>query len=124
MDYDYLTEICQLKQWKTVPNKELTKNGFPVYGANGVIGYYSEYNQKQQQYEGLEKLAAVGAVHAVRRMLIRIPDDVRRDRQYSRGVCRNTDKGCRSDARLRLSPLQAHEEVGARGQNQDVIWRM
>ena len=44
MDYDYLTEICQLKQWKTVPNKELTKNGFPVYGANGVIGYYSEYN--------------------------------------------------------------------------------
>ena len=44
MNYDYLTEICQLKQWKTVPNKELTKDGFPVYGANGVIGYYSEYN--------------------------------------------------------------------------------
>ena len=44
MHYDYLTEICQLKQWKTISNKELTKDGFPVYGANGVIGYYSEYN--------------------------------------------------------------------------------
>ncbi|MCI6014660.1 MAG: restriction endonuclease subunit S [Coprobacillus sp.] len=44
MDYDYLSEICQLKQWKTIPNKELIREGFPVYGANGIVGYYSKYN--------------------------------------------------------------------------------
>jgi len=42
-----LTEICTPKQWKTIPTSELLEEGFPVYGANGVIGYYSEYNHKE-----------------------------------------------------------------------------
>ena len=41
-----LTDICKPKQWKTIPTNDLLKNGFPVYGANGVIGYYKEYNHK------------------------------------------------------------------------------
>ena len=39
-----LTEICNPKQWKTIPTSELLEDGFPVYGANGIIGFYSEYN--------------------------------------------------------------------------------
>ena len=39
-----LTEICQPKQWKTIPTSDLLEEGFPVYGANGIIGYYKEYN--------------------------------------------------------------------------------
>lgn len=41
-----LCEICAPKQWKTISTDVLTKSGYPVYGANGVIGYYSEFNHK------------------------------------------------------------------------------
>ena len=41
-----LTDICNPKQWKTIPTSELLENGYPVYGANGLIGYFSEFNHK------------------------------------------------------------------------------
>ena len=41
-----LTDICTPKQWKTLPTSELLEKGYPVYGANGIIGYYSEYNHE------------------------------------------------------------------------------
>lgn len=41
-----LTEICTPKQWKTIPTNELLGEGYPVYGANGIIGYYNEYNHE------------------------------------------------------------------------------
>ena len=43
-----LTDICNPKQWKTIPTSELLEDGYPVYGANGIIGYYSEFNHKNQ----------------------------------------------------------------------------
>ena len=39
-----LTDICSPKQWKTIPTEQLTEDGYPVYGANGIIGKYPEYN--------------------------------------------------------------------------------
>ena len=39
-----LNTICSFKQWKTIPTKELKDKGFPVWGANGIIGYSNEYN--------------------------------------------------------------------------------
>ena len=41
-----LIDICTPKQWKTISTSELTSSGYPVYGANGVIGYYSTYNHE------------------------------------------------------------------------------
>ena len=41
-----LVDICNPKQWKTIPTGELIEEGYPVYGANGVIGYYSDYNHE------------------------------------------------------------------------------
>jgi type I restriction enzyme, S subunit len=41
-----LIEICTPKQWPTIPMKNLGEEGFPVYGANGIIGYYHEYNHE------------------------------------------------------------------------------
>jgi type I restriction enzyme, S subunit len=41
-----LSEICTPKQWPTIPMKDLDEDGFPVYGANGIIGYYHEYNHE------------------------------------------------------------------------------
>lgn len=39
-----LFDICNPKQWKTISTKDLTKSGYPIYGANGKIGFYYKYN--------------------------------------------------------------------------------
>lgn len=41
-----LTDICTPKQWKTLSSSDLLKSGYPVYGANGIIGYWNVYNHK------------------------------------------------------------------------------
>ncbi len=41
-----LVDICNPKQWKTIPTGDLLDEGYPVYGANGIIGYYGEYNHE------------------------------------------------------------------------------
>ena len=46
MDKVWLSDICNPKQWKTIPTNDLLDEGYPVYGANGVIGYYSQYNHE------------------------------------------------------------------------------
>ena len=43
-----LKEICKPKQWKTISTEMLEQDGYPVYGANGVIGYYKEYNHEKE----------------------------------------------------------------------------
>ncbi len=42
-----LCEVCNPKQWKTISADMLTETGYPVYGANGIIGYYTNYNHEQ-----------------------------------------------------------------------------
>ena len=42
-----LTDVCSPKQWKTIPVDKLLSEGYPVYGANGIIGYYNEYNHEE-----------------------------------------------------------------------------
>ncbi|MBQ9018334.1 restriction endonuclease subunit S, partial [Candidatus Saccharibacteria bacterium] len=43
-----LGEICRPKQWKTVATSQLSEEGYPVYGANGIIGKYKEYNHENE----------------------------------------------------------------------------
>ena len=47
MNYRKLNYMCSFKQWKTISTKELEDNGYPVYGANGVIGYSSKYSHEE-----------------------------------------------------------------------------
>jgi len=42
-----LGELCNPKQWQTISTNQLTNSGYPVYGANGKIGYFTEYNHKE-----------------------------------------------------------------------------
>lgn len=42
----YLVEKCKPKQWTTISTDNFTESGFPVYGANGKIGFYSKYNHE------------------------------------------------------------------------------
>ena len=44
-----LGDISELYQPKTVSSEELLTEGFPVFGANGYIGYYKDYNHKEDQ---------------------------------------------------------------------------
>ena len=44
--YKSLCDICRPKQWPTIPTKDFTKEGYLVYGANGVIGHYSSFNHE------------------------------------------------------------------------------
>ena len=37
---------CNPKQWKAISTSDLLNEGYPVYGANGIIGYYNEYNHE------------------------------------------------------------------------------
>ena len=39
-----LGEVCSPKQWKTISTDKLFNKGYPVYGANGIIGYFDNYN--------------------------------------------------------------------------------
>jgi type I restriction enzyme S subunit len=47
METILLTEICSPKQWKTISSSKLSDSGYPVYGANGVIGHYSDYTHEE-----------------------------------------------------------------------------
>ena len=44
-----LGDISELYQPKTISSEDLLTEGFPVFGANGYIGYYKDYNHKEDQ---------------------------------------------------------------------------
>lgn len=58
-----LKEICTLKQWKTIPAKEMTETGYPVYGANGIIGFYSDWNHDEPTIMICCRGATCGAIN-------------------------------------------------------------
>ncbi|HDO22866.1 MAG TPA: restriction endonuclease subunit S [Nitrospirae bacterium] len=43
-----LGEICSPKQWPTIPQSKFINDGYPVFGANGQIGYYHTYNHEDE----------------------------------------------------------------------------
>tara|TARA_R110000851_G_scaffold68733_7_gene154249 strand:+ start:3289 stop:4539 length:1251 start_codon:yes stop_codon:yes gene_type:complete len=43
-----LTDVCSPKQWRTVSSSEMTESGYPVFGANGFVGFYPEYNHTDE----------------------------------------------------------------------------
>ena len=45
----FLGDISDIYQPKTISSTELIDRGFPVYGANGIIGYYDQYNHEMEQ---------------------------------------------------------------------------
>ena len=59
-----LIDICNPKQWKTIATGQLSKQGdFPVYGANGIIGFYKEFNHEDQTVLITCRGATCGNVH-------------------------------------------------------------
>lgn len=49
-EYKELGEVCDIYQPKTISNEMLVKGGkYPVYGANGTIGFYNRYNHTDSE---------------------------------------------------------------------------
>ena len=58
-----LCEICSPKQWTTIPTKDFTQEGYLVYGANGVIGHYSQFNHEKPTILMACRGASCGAIN-------------------------------------------------------------
>lgn len=58
-----LFDICKPKQWKTIPVKSLTEEGYVVYGANGKIGYFSSYTHEKPTVMITCRGATCGNIH-------------------------------------------------------------
>ncbi len=48
MEWVKLGDVCIPKQFKTIPKKDMTEKGYPLFGANGKIGYYSKYSHVEE----------------------------------------------------------------------------
>ena len=45
-----LGDVCEIYQPETISKEEMCSNGaFPVFGANGKIGYYDRYNHEEPE---------------------------------------------------------------------------
>jgi type I restriction enzyme S subunit len=62
-DYVNLNDVCRPRQWKTLSMDLLLPHGFPVYGANGRIGFYSEYTHELPTLSITCRGATCGNVH-------------------------------------------------------------
>jgi type I restriction enzyme, S subunit len=58
-----LFDLCKPKQWKTIAVKNLTKDGYVVYGANGKIGFFSTYTHENPTLMITCRGASCGNVH-------------------------------------------------------------
>lgn len=58
-----LHDICRPRQWKTISASSLLEEGYPVYGANGKIGFYSEYTHELPTLMITCRGATCGNVH-------------------------------------------------------------
>jgi restriction endonuclease S subunit len=59
----YLTEVCRVYQPQTISKKSLPADGvYPVYGANGKIGFNDEFNHEEPQLL-LGCRGSVGSIH-------------------------------------------------------------
>ena len=58
-----LCSICRPRQWPTIQTKDFTDDGYLVYGANGIIGRYSEYNHEDRTILMACRGASCGAIN-------------------------------------------------------------
>lgn len=62
-DSKSLCAICRPKQWPTIPTKDFTDDGYLIYGANGIIGHYSQYNHEHSTILMACRGASCGAIN-------------------------------------------------------------
>lgn len=58
-----INDISRPRQWKTLSMDKLKTEGFPVYGANGKIGFYNEFSHEYPTLAITCRGATCGSVH-------------------------------------------------------------
>ena len=58
-----LGDVTKMKQGKVLPTKDFMTSGFPVFGANGQIGWYSEYTHEESEVVVTCRGATCGTVN-------------------------------------------------------------
>ncbi len=48
-EHTKLSQVAEIYQPQTISQQQFSEKGYPVYGANGVIGYFTEYNHLTPQ---------------------------------------------------------------------------
>lgn len=92
-------EICDVYQPKTISTKELIPDGeFPVYGANGQIGFYDKFNHEESEITVTCRGATCGTVNVIPAMswitgnaMVFSPKDSRIQKGYLEYVLRGMD---------------------------------
>lgn len=92
-------EICDVYQPKTISTKELIPDGeFPVYGANGPIGFYDKFNHEESEVTVTCRGATCGTVNVIPAMswitgnaMVFSPKDSRIQKGYLEYVLRGMD---------------------------------
>ena len=60
-----LGEVCSPKQHPTIAKTKFTSDGYPVYGANGQIGFYSDYTHSERAIAITCRGATCGTINIV-----------------------------------------------------------
>ncbi|WP_426263778.1 restriction endonuclease subunit S [Sphingomonas sp. PWP1-2] len=60
-----LLDICRPRQWPTISREQFTENGYPVYGANGQIGFYSQFTHDSETIAITCRGATCGTINLV-----------------------------------------------------------
>lgn len=93
-----LKDIAEIYQPKTITSTELKDDGFPVYGANGVIGYYDEYNHQTKQIAITCRGSNCGNVNLTKEkswitgnsMVVNVDNNEYVDKMFLYYCCKNT----------------------------------
>ncbi|WP_424765333.1 restriction endonuclease subunit S [Necropsobacter rosorum] len=48
-EYQYLKDVSKIVYGKGLPKNQLSDSGYPVFGANGIIGFYEKYLYEKPQ---------------------------------------------------------------------------
>ena len=94
-----LKDIAEIYQPKTITSTELKDDGFPVYGANGVIGYYDEYNHQTKQIAITCRGSNCGNVNLTKEkswitgnsMVVNVDNNEYVDKMFLYYYCKNTN---------------------------------
>jgi type I restriction enzyme S subunit len=94
-----ILDICDVYQPKTISTKELIPDGeFPVYGANGQIGFYDKFNHEESEVTVTCRGATCGTVNVIPAMswitgnaMVFRPKDSRLQKGFLEYVLRGMD---------------------------------
>lgn len=82
--------IARVYQPKTISQSSLKENGHPVYGANGLIGFYDDYNHEDEQVAVTCRGSTCGLVNWTKpkswitgnAMVVNVSDNPQVDKRY------------------------------------------